>query len=102
MQGAHLTTCGILPLVNTYKSMEITPLPLAGVVNPGTDPYLAYLRSTAQWLEAALRQPVYDGLILRLREKPLFDYFQELDFTTFYGHDDYARRRITRRYNGLV
>ena len=79
--------------------MEIKPVPLAGVINPGTDPYYAYLASTAQWLEAALLNPWIDALTLRLRKEPLTGYCQELDFTTFYGHDDYARRRIARRYN---
>lgn len=82
--------------------MTIKPLPLAGVINPGTDPYLAYLRNTAQWLEAARLNPWIDSLLIRLREEPLTGYCQQLDFTTFYGHDDYARRRIARRYNGLV
>ncbi|MCD8034277.1 MAG: hypothetical protein LUF83_08285 [Alistipes sp.] len=82
--------------------MELKPLPLAGVVDPGTDPYLAYLRCTALWLEAARLNPWIDALKLSLRETPLTGYCQELDFTTFYGHDDYARKRIARRYNGLV
>ena len=82
--------------------MPLKPFPLAGVIDPGPDPYLAYLRSTALWLEAARLNPAIDGLVLRLREEPLFNYFQELDFTTFYGHDDSARRRIARRFNGLV
>lgn len=82
--------------------MLLKPLPLAGVVNPGKDPYLSYLRSTAEWLEAARLNPWIDGLTLQLRSTPLTGYIQILDFTNFYGHDDYARRRIARRYNGLV
>lgn len=82
--------------------MILKPLPLAGVVNPGKDPYYAYVRCTAEWLEAARLNPWIDALTLRLRETPLTGYCQELDFTKFYGHDDYARRRIARRYNGLV
>lgn len=82
--------------------MIIKDLPLAGVIDPGKDPYLAYLRCTALWLEAARLNPWIDGLKLHLREEPLFDYFIDLDLRTFYGHDDYARRRIARRFNGLV
>ncbi|WP_418992061.1 hypothetical protein [Alistipes sp.] len=77
-------------------------LPLAGVVDPGNDPYLAYLQCTALWLEAARLNPWIDGFKLHLRQEPLFNHYFDLDFTLFYGHDDYARRRIARRFNGLV